>query len=92
MTMHGSNFEVKYASEVIKKDIPKLPKSVKNLIKKAIETRIAIEPIAYGKPLQHSWMGHRRVRVSDYRIIYRVDNDKKLVYIVAIKHRKDVYK
>ncbi|MEV4901982.1 type II toxin-antitoxin system RelE/ParE family toxin [Citricoccus sp. NPDC055426] len=32
-----------------------------------------------------------RVRVGNYRIIYTVQNDRLIVVVVAIGHRKDVY-
>ena len=66
-----------------------LPIKVKTLIKNAIEERLMIDPIAFGKPLRYSFKGHRRLRVSDYRVVYRIEN--KTVIIIAIKHRKDVY-
>jgi mRNA-degrading endonuclease RelE of RelBE toxin-antitoxin system len=50
-----------------------------------------IDPIGFGKPLRYSLKGHRRLRVSDYRIVYRIDADTSLVIIISIKHRKDVY-
>lgn len=50
-----------------------------------------IDPIGFGKPLRYSLKGHRRLRVSDYRIVYRIDPDANTVVIVSIKHRKDVY-
>ena len=37
---------------------------------------------------KHLW----RIRVGDYRIVYAVYDDKNLVDIVAVRHRKDVYK
>ena len=90
--MHGSdNYVVKYAKQVLDDDIPSLPKSLKPILKRAIEERVARNPLHYGKPLRYSWKGHRRIRVSDYRIVYRVDEEIKTVYIVAIMHRKDVY-
>jgi len=33
-----------------------------------------------------------RLRSGDYRILYRIDDSNKAVYIYRIKHRKDVYK
>lgn len=33
-----------------------------------------------------------RVRVGDYRIIYTVQDDVLLVVVVAVGHRKDVYR
>ena len=32
-----------------------------------------------------------RLRAGDYRILYRIDDAAKRVYIYRIKHRKDVY-
>lgn len=32
-----------------------------------------------------------RLRVGDYRILYRVDDSLERIYIYRIKHRKDVY-
>lgn len=33
-----------------------------------------------------------RIRSGDYRIIYEIHNDRVVVLIVTIGHRKDVYK
>jgi mRNA interferase RelE/StbE len=90
--MPGSDaYSIRYASSVIDEDIPSLSKSARTLIQKAVESRLAHEPIHYGKPLRYSLSGHRRIRVSNYRIIYRVDEAAKTVYVVAIKHRKEAY-
>ncbi|MBP9693137.1 MAG: type II toxin-antitoxin system RelE/ParE family toxin [Alphaproteobacteria bacterium] len=82
-------FEIRYLEEVVEEHIPNLPSSAKALIKKVIEDRLTVNPIAFGKPLRYSLKGHRRLRVSDYRIVYRIDD--KIVIIIAIMHRKDVY-
>ena len=87
--MPGNKYTIKYLDIVIKEDIPNLQATIRTMIKKAIEERLTIDPIGFGKPLRYSLKGHRRLRVSDYRIVYRIDNDT--VIIVAIKHRKDVY-
>jgi addiction module RelE/StbE family toxin len=84
-------YQIRYLEEVIKKHIPALSSSAKKLIKRAIEERLMVDPIGFGKPLRYSLKGHRRLRVSDYRIVYRIEPEIKTVLIVAIKHRKDVY-
>ncbi|MBN8570063.1 MAG: type II toxin-antitoxin system RelE/ParE family toxin [Ignavibacteria bacterium] len=33
-----------------------------------------------------------RVRVGDYRILYEVDEQNKVVDVFKVKHRKDVYR
>ena len=32
-----------------------------------------------------------RIRIGDYRIVYAVYDDRKVVDIVAVRHRKDAY-
>lgn len=33
-----------------------------------------------------------RIRVGDYRVVYSVNEEEKLVNIVAVRHRKDAYR
>jgi len=35
--------------------------------------------------------GGYRLRVGDYRLLYRIDDASKRMYIYRIKHRKNVY-
>ena len=90
--MSGSKlYRVEYLESVVDDDIPDLSTSAKKLIQKAIEERLMVDPIGFGKPLRYSLKGHRRLRASDYRVVYRVEPDNHAVIIIAIKHRKDVY-
>jgi addiction module RelE/StbE family toxin len=84
-------YQIRYLEEVTRRHIPLLSSSAKAMIKKVIEERLMKDPIGFGKPLRYSLKGHRRLRVSDYRIIYRISPEAQMVIIVAIKHRKDVY-
>jgi mRNA interferase RelE/StbE len=83
------SYIIEYLPTVISDDIPDLPKSVRMQIKQAIEERLTVDPIGFGKPLRYSLKGLRRLRFGDYRIIYQI-KDKRVI-ISAIKHRKDVY-
>ena len=33
-----------------------------------------------------------RVRSGDYRVLYRIDDKRKIVYIYRVKHRKEAYR
>jgi len=61
------------------------------MVSKAMQERLQYDPISYGKPLRFSWKGHRSLRVSNYRIIYRVEQEKVTVVIVKVDIRRDVY-
>jgi mRNA interferase RelE/StbE len=84
-------YQVIYIEEVTRKHIPALSSDAKALIKRAIEERLMVDPVRFGKPLRYSLKGHRRLRVGDYRIIYRIKSENRTVLIIAIKHRKDIY-
>lgn len=83
-------FRIKFTPEA-EKQFLELPNNIKPLLQRAIKERLETDPLSYGKPLRFSYRGHRRIRVSNYRIIYRVDGLDIVVVIVNIDHRKDVY-
>lgn len=74
----------------VQEDLKTIPSNIKCRIRKAIETRLATEPILLGQPLRQSLKGHRKLRVGDWRIIYRIHLDS--VIILKIGNRKEVYK
>jgi len=89
--MEVKMYLIEYLSLVVKIDIPSLPKTVKKTIKRAIEERLMVDPIGFGKPLRYSLKGHRRLRIGAYRVVYRIESSSKKIIIVAIKHRKNIY-
>lgn len=44
-----------------------------------------------GKPLVREWKNHRRLRVGDYRVIYKIIEERIVVLIVEIDNRKEIY-
>lgn len=82
-------FHVIYHEQVVKSDIPRLTLSWKNKIKNAIEKKLTTNPEVFGKPLRQSLRGYRKLRVGDYRIVFRIEG--VLVKVVLIRHRSEVY-
>ena len=66
-------YRVEYLRTVVSDDIPALPKSAQRRIRRAIETKLTTHPFELGKPLRYSLQGARRLRVGDYRVIYRIE-------------------
>ena len=83
------SFSLIYHPEVKKRDIPKLNADIKKRIKIAIETRLMLAPHEYGEPLRKTLNGYWKIRVGDYRIVFRID--KKEILILGICHRKEIY-
>lgn len=82
-------FNIIYHHLVVRDDIPKLSSEWKEKIKRAIEGRLRTHPDLYGKPLRRSLKGYQKLRVGDYRIIFRIEKD--IVKILIIQHRSMVY-
>jgi len=90
MTTSGNNpYVIAFSKEVAEEQIPAIPMPYKEQIKRAIRERLAIDPIRLGKPLRFSLQGFRRLRVGDWRVIYKIEGT--IVRIVKIANRKDVY-
>ena len=82
-------FRIVYHRLVVRDDIPKLSSEWKKKVRRAIEKRLTTHPDLYGKPLRRSLKGYRKLRVGDWRVIFRIEKNK--VMILAIKHRSAVY-
>jgi mRNA interferase RelE/StbE len=41
--------------------------------------------------LIHQFIGYRRLRVGDYRVIFAIEDDKNRVVIIRVGHRKEIY-
>lgn len=78
-----------YHPGVLLDDLPKIPQNVKETIRKAIETRLISDPSLVGEPLRRSLKGYRKLRIGDYRVIYRIKGNE--VIILKIGHRREVY-
>jgi mRNA-degrading endonuclease RelE of RelBE toxin-antitoxin system len=76
-----------------KKAFERLARSDRRLfarIDRALDS-LAAEPLS-GKPLQGPLAGHRSLRVSSMRIIYRYEADHLLVLELSIAERGGVYR
>lgn len=83
-------YKIIYHLKVVKSDIPKLDQKSKNKIKKSIESKLIEHPELYSNHLRNTLNNYRKLRVGDYRVIFKIV--KKEVRILIIGHRKDVYK
>ena len=82
-------FTIQYTKEA-KKKIEKLDPSILVIIKKAIES-LSSNPYK-GKPLSYELAGLRSFRTTDYRIIYRIKEERLIIIVISVGHRKEIYK
>lgn len=83
-------FEIQYHEAVFGEDISRLSSKDRDRVKKVIEDKLMIRPDIFGKPLRRSLKGYLKLRVGDYRIIFRLRGS--IVKVFAIQHRSVVYK
>ncbi len=93
----------KYALEfhpAAKKELDKLDYQTKFFIIKSLNLFISSYSKDYEKELtkqskikklKGNWEGFYRLRLRNYRIIYEKIDEKLVVYIIRIAHRKEVY-
>lgn len=83
-------YRVVYHKLVLKEDIIKIPKKDLEQIFKAIEKKLFKDPLNFGKPLRKELKGYYKLRIGRYRAVYRIQDDKVIVYILKIGLRKDL--
>jgi mRNA interferase RelE/StbE len=53
---------------------------------------LARNPSRVGRPLRLDLEGLHTARRGDHRIIYRIDEKRRVMFTVTIEHRADVYR
>ena len=76
-----------------KKDFLKLDKTVQRHIQRfVLRLQELSDPRMSGKALVGNYAGLWRYRVGDYRLICEIHDEKILVTVLRIAHRKEVYR
>lgn len=74
------------------KELGKLPKATAKKAGKAIDA-LAEDPRPVGvKKLKRTDEHLYRIRIGDYRIIYSIEDEIKIIDILKIGHRKEIYR
>lgn len=53
---------------------------------------LAANPRRRGKPLHSELAGHWSARRGEFRIVYRLDEQSRTMYVLKIGHRSDIYR
>lgn len=83
------NFEVVYHPDVVRKDLPKLSQDIKQRLQDSIAAKLTSAPAEFGEPLRRTLKGYWKLRVGDYRVVYKIT--AKCVTILRIGHRREIY-
>ena len=86
-------YQVEYLPQVYK-TLEKMDKFTKRIIVGWIEKNLVgtENPRLFGKPLSANRAGQWRYRIGDYRVIAKIEDDKLIILVIAIGHRREIYK
>ncbi len=85
-------YSIEFLSEA-KKELSKLDFVVQRQLKEKI-ILLSQNPAVLKnniKPIKGEFLGKFRLRVRDYRVIFQIIDEKVLILIVRIGHRKEIY-
>lgn len=75
------------------KELKKLGRSEAARIIKTLEERIATQddPRTLGSALTGDHGGYWRWRIGDYRVVAKIEDERVLILVVRVGHRRQVY-
>ncbi|GAB3447406.1 type II toxin-antitoxin system RelE/ParE family toxin [Streptomonospora sediminis] len=85
-------YEVVFAREARRNIHEDIPLEIASAALETIEGAIAVNPQRVDKPLGEPFDGYHSARRGTYRILYRIDEAKRVVQIESIRHRRDAYR
>lgn len=80
-------------TESARKELKKLDKYTQKIILLWLQKNLdgCSDPRIHGKALTSNRVGQWRYRVGDYRILASIEDDKLVILVIAVGHRREVY-
>lgn len=69
-----------------------LPLAVATAVAEFLTGALLDDPRRVGRPLVRELAGYHAARRGAYRVVHRIDEARRLVHVVRIDHRADVYR
>ena len=82
------SWEIIYHTDV-EQDLESIGPSAARRIMLTIDKKLTQSPLQFGAPLSGNLNKLRKLRVGDYRIVYRVFQSKVMVLVLAVGPRRD---
>lgn len=83
-------YKIKVHKDVTTRDGRRFDAATKDKIKRKIRELLSVAPEEAGAPLRFELKGYRKLVLFDqYRVVYRVDRDEVLVFVLAVGIRRD---
>ena len=90
--VNGERYEVRFQPAARRAIAERLPESVAAAVLEFCDAALALSPRRVGKPLFGPLVGCHGARRGTYRIVYRIDEQARIVDVLDIDHRAGIYR
>ncbi|HEU0053559.1 MAG TPA: type II toxin-antitoxin system RelE/ParE family toxin [Longimicrobium sp.] len=84
----AKQYEVSFTRAALK-ELKKLGPSASSSIIAQIRKKLVVDPVAYGEELHGELKGFFKLRVSGYRVVYQVLQQRVIVVVLAVGKRNE---
>ena len=88
----GHQYEGRFQAAARRAIAQRLPESVAAAVLEFCDAALAVNPHRVGKPLYGPLAGCHGAWRGTYRIVYRIDEDSRVVHVLDIGHRPVIYR
>lgn len=88
----GQRYEIRFQAAAQRAIAERLPETVAAAVLAFCDAALADNPHRVGKPLFGPLAGCHGARRGTYRIVYRIDDSTRVVHVLEIDHRSDIYR
>ncbi|MDO9110119.1 MAG: type II toxin-antitoxin system RelE/ParE family toxin [Desulfatirhabdiaceae bacterium] len=79
---------IRYHSDV-KEDMKSIGSSSARRIMRVIDAKLTKAPMQFGAPLSGTLSAFRKLRIGDYRVVYQLQDQQVIVFVLTVGHRRD---
>ena len=92
MTAPSQRYEIRFQTAARTAIAQRLPEAVAAAVLEFCDAALTVNPQRVGKALLGPLAGCHGARRGTYRIIYRVDDNSRVVHVLDIDHRSEIYR
>jgi mRNA-degrading endonuclease RelE of RelBE toxin-antitoxin system len=87
----AQRYEVRFQAAARRAIAQRLPEAVAAAVLEFCDAALAVNPHRVGKPLFGPLAGCHGAWRGTYRIVYRIDESGRVVHVLAVDHRSEIY-
>ncbi len=90
--MNDGPFELIVAAPAARAIAEELPEAVAAAVIELLTGALIDNPHRVGRELRHELAGIHSARRGTFRVLYRINDDRREVTVLRVDHRRDIYR